>query len=159
MKNSIWYISLLVFTFSSCNYFVLKKDKKEELVKEKLDKFNWDEVEQPPLFVPCENSIEEELELCFQNTITKHFHQFLSDQPIKVKNRINDTVWIPVLITKNSQILLKDFEIPDRIESEIPNLKDLLETAINSLPKVAPAHKRGTPVTALYKLPLVIRID
>ncbi len=159
MVKKHWHIYIVIFTLLSCDNFVLKKEHKEEIVKERLDKLNLNEVEQPPLFEICKGKSEEQLEQCFQNTIAQHFHNHLSKQEIKIKKPVKDTIWIPLLITKNGEIIIEDFELPDPIASQIPNLKDILEEGINSLPKVAAAHTRSTPVTALYKLPLVIHID
>ncbi|WP_109302420.1 hypothetical protein [Aquimarina sp. AU474] len=160
MNKRILYInSLLAFSLLSCDNFVLKKEHKEEIVKERLDKLNWSEVDQPPLFEICKRKSEEELESCFQKTITKHIHDHLSKQSISTKKPIQDTIWVPLLITKESVIIIEDFELPDIVISEIPNLKQILEEGIHSLPKVKPAHTRSTPVSARYQLPLVIRID
>ncbi len=158
-KRTIYIILLLTFHLFSCDNFVLKKEHKEEIVKERLDKLNWDEVDQPPLFDICKRKSEEELESCFQSTITTHIYNHLSKQSITIKKPIQDTVWIPLLITKESNIIIEDFDISDRVISEIPNLKQIIEEAINSLPKVKPAHTRSTPVSAKYRLPLVIRVD
>ncbi len=154
----IWHISLslLVIILCSCDNFVLKKENKDEIIKEGLNKLNWNEVEQPPLFKICEDKIEEKLELCFQNTITEHIHDYLSQQTITVKEVVNDTIWVPLLITKNGKINLEDFNLPSSIEEQIPELKDILEKSIASLPKVEPAHTRSTPVSARYRLPLII---
>lgn len=154
-----WHIILLVFTLFSCKNFVLKKENKEDIVKEGMDKLNRNEVEQPPLFSVCEGKAENELESCFQNTITKHIHDYLIKYPITVKKTINDTIWVPLLITKSGKIILEDFTLPDSIITQIPDLKNRLEQSIDSLPEVEPAHTRSTPVTTRYKLPIVIRID
>ncbi|MEW7290069.1 hypothetical protein [Aquimarina sp. 2304DJ70-9] len=159
MNQRKLYIGLLAFTLLSCDGFILKKENKEEIVKEGLDKLNWNEVEQPPLFEICKEKPEEELEQCFQNTITKHIQDYLAQYIIKIKQPVNDTIWVPLLITKDSKIILEDFELPSTIEIEIPNLKDTLAKGIETLPKIEPAHTRSTPVTARYKLPIVIRIE
>ncbi len=159
MGKKHWHIYIVIFTLLSCDNFVLKKENKEEIIKERLDKLNWNEVEQPPLFEVCKKKSEEELEQCFQNTISEHLYQHLLKQEITIKKSVNDTIWIPLLITKNSEIVIEDFELPDIIALEIPNLKDILEEGISTLPKVEAAHTRSTPVTARYKLPLVIHID
>ncbi len=159
MSKKYIYISLLALIIFSCDSFVLKKEKKEEIIKERLDKLNWNSVDQPPLFDVCEEKSEEELNNCFQNTITDHIHNFLIEQNIKTTVSINDTIWIPLLITKDSEIILEDFELPSIIISEIPNLKEILIKGISSLPNVKPAHTRSTPVSARYKLPLVIHME
>ncbi|MBP2831731.1 hypothetical protein J8281_05970 [Aquimarina sp. U1-2] len=154
-----WYVSVIIFICVSCDGFVFTKEHQEEIIKEGLDKLNWNQVEQPPLFESCKTASEEKLEQCFQQTITTHFYTFLSKQKLQIDTAVHDTIWIPLLITKKSKVVIEDFELPDTIASQIPNLKDILDKGLQSLPAVAPAHTRGTPVTARYQLPLVIRID
>ncbi|WP_234859413.1 hypothetical protein [Aquimarina aquimarini] len=154
-----WHIGLLIFTLFSCDSFVLKKENKEDMVKEGLEKLNWNEVDQPPLFDACKSKPEELLKQCFQNTITQHINSYLTKQTFKVKKTINDTIWVPLLITKEGEIILEDFAPPYEIAIQIPTLKINLEKSINSLPEVKPAHTRSTPVTSRYKLPLVIHLN
>ncbi|GAA4275528.1 hypothetical protein [Aquimarina mytili] len=159
MINRVWHIGLLVFTMFSCDSFVLKKENKEEIIREELKKLNRNEVEEPPLFEICKETPEEELEQCFQHTITRHIQDHLATQIIKIKQPVDDTIWVPLLITKDGQVILEDFELTSILKIEIPNLKEILQKGIETLPKVEPAHTRSTPVTTRYKLPIVIRIE
>ena len=152
-------IYISIFVLCSCDNFVLKKENKEEIVKEELQKLNKNEVEQPPLFEACKNTPTKELEACFQKTITLHLHNYLMQHTLKATQSVHDTIWVPLLITKDAEIILEDFGLPETIESQIPDLKDIIEKGVKSLPKVEPAHTRSTPVNALYKLPIVIKID
>ena len=157
VKN--WYIGFLVFTLFSCDNFVLKKENKKDIVKESLEKLNWHEVEQPPLFDLCKENSTKDLESCFQRTITEHIYTYLVENPLSIKETIKDTIWVPLLITKDGKIVLEDFTLPPTITVQIPDLKNIIEKSISSLPEIKPAHTRSTPVTTLYKLPLVIRVE
>ncbi len=159
MRYRFWYIVALVFVLFSCDTSIFKKENKEDIIKERLDKLTWNEVEQPPLFEVCKKRPENELEACFQNTITEHFYNHLLKQNIKIHTSVSDTIWIPLIITKNGIIRIEDLEIPDLLSSEISDLRTILENGVDSLPEVAPAHTRGTPVTTKYRLPLVIHMD
>lgn len=159
MSKKLWYIFLLSITLLSCDSFVLKKEHKDKILKEEWDKLDQTQVEEPPLFEACKRKSGDELEVCFQNTITSHIRNYLTKHTLQVKEPINDTMLIPIVVTKKGNIILEDFNVPDVIESQISNLRNLLEQSINSLPEVKPAHTRGTPVTVRYKLPLVIQID
>ncbi|MEW7277794.1 hypothetical protein ABW636_04300 [Aquimarina sp. 2201CG1-2-11] len=154
-----WYIGVLLFTLVSCDHFVLKKEHKNEIVNETLKKLNKTVVEQPPLFEVCKAKSEEVLEQCFQNTITTHIYDHLITHTIVVKEAIDDTIWVPLRITHKGEIILENFILPTKVEKQIPDLKKWLENSIHSLPKVKPAHTRGTPVTSVYKLPIVLHID
>ncbi|SEL60925.1 hypothetical protein SAMN04487910_2783 [Aquimarina amphilecti] len=159
MIKRVYYISILVFTLFSCDNLVLKKENQKQVLKEKWNEIDKNQVDEPPLFEACKHVSEEEIELCFHNTINEQIGNYLQDQTITVKEPINDTIWVPLLITKDGDIVLEDFLVPDIITSQIPDFKDILEESIDNLPNVEPAHTRSTPVNTRYKLPLVISIN
>ncbi|WP_108804954.1 hypothetical protein [Aquimarina sp. Aq107] len=159
MIKRFYYISVLIFTLFSCDNLVIKKENQEQVLKEKWNEIDKNQVEEPPLFDDCKHLSGEEMERCFHNTINEQIGNYLQDQTIKVKEPINDTIWVPLLITKNGDIILEDFLVPDIITSQIPDFKNIIEESIDNLPDVEPAHTRSTPVNTRYKLPLVIRIN
>lgn len=160
MGKNYWYTFIcLVITLYSCDKLVLKKDNRDTIVKEKWNELDKNEVEEPPLFEACLYKIREEQENCFHRTITQHIQEDLIDNTFTVVEAINDTVWIPLLITKDAEIIIEDYALPELIESQLPDFREILEESINNLPKIEPAHTRGTPTSARYKLPLVIKID
>jgi len=159
MSKRFWYIFTLVFIQLSCNNLTLiEKLDREKVLKEKLSEFDNSQIEKPPLFESCRNEPEES-EACFQNTILNHISTHLGDHRIKVSNPINDTIWVPLIITKNSEIFLDEFKVPEIIDSQIPNFQNILKNSLKTLPKVKPAIARSTPVTSRYKLPIVILMD
>ncbi|MFD2563125.1 hypothetical protein [Aquimarina rubra] len=159
MIKRSYYIFVLVFTLFSCDNLIVKKENQEEVLQEKWKEIDKNQVDEPPLFEACKQASEEEQKRCFQETINKHIGDYLSDHTITVQEAINDTVWVPLLITKEGDIILEDFLVPDIITSQIPDFKDILEESIEQLPDIEPAHTRSTPVNTRYKLPLVIRIN
>jgi len=159
MRSRIWHLGVSIIMFYSCDSFIFKKENKEEIVKKQLEQLDWNLVDQAPLFKECKEKIDKGLEECFQNTITQHIHSYLAKQKITVDKTVNDTIWIPLLITKEGAIVIENFDIPQVITATIPNLKQLLTKGIQSLPEVEPAHTRGTLVTTRYKLPIVIHMD
>ncbi|MDY8134813.1 hypothetical protein [Aquimarina sp. 2201CG5-10] len=159
MKKRYWYTYLIIFTLCSCDHFVLKKENREDIVEKRWNELDKNDVDQPPLFKACQYKVPEELEQCFQNTITKHIHSYLMDHPIKVTESINDTIWVSLLITKEGIVKLEDFNSPDILGSQAPDFKNIIAESINTLPEIKPAHTRSTPTSARYKLPLVIQID
>ncbi|WP_344929949.1 hypothetical protein [Aquimarina addita] len=160
MNKNICYILGFVFTLYSCDNFKgIKKENRNEILKEKWSEIDTNQVEQPPLFSSCMDQSDELLETCFQQTIINHITSQLAEHIISVKDPINDTIWVPLLITKNREIILEDFSVPDIITSQIPDFKSIIRKSIDNLPKVEPAHTRSTDVTTRYKLPLVILMD
>ncbi|WP_298310637.1 hypothetical protein [uncultured Aquimarina sp.] len=159
MIKRVYYISILIFTVCSCDNLIVKKENSEQVLEQMWSEIDKNQVDEPPLFKACRHVSEDELELCFQRTINEQVGDYLANHTITVKQAINDTVWIPLLITKDGEIKLEDFLIPDIIASQVPDFRDILEESIDNLPEIEPAHTRSTPVTTRYKLPLVIRIN
>ncbi|MCK8521072.1 hypothetical protein M0D21_05815 [Aquimarina sp. D1M17] len=159
IHKSTIYIGIIIFILCSCRNFELKKRDKDDIVKEMEENLNTNEVDQPPLFSVCRGKIEKELEQCFENTITKHLYNHLIKKQIQVSQPMKDTIWIPLTITKDSQIIIEDFDLPDTVAAEIPDLIAILEAGIQTLPKIKPAHARSTFVTTKYRLPIVIHIE
>lgn len=160
MNKKNYYIFGFVFILYSCDHFkVIKKENREEILEEKLSGIDTNEVEQPPLFISCEDQSDKMLEICFHQTIINQITSHLEAYDITVKEPINDTIWIPLLITKDKEIVLEDFSIPDILSLQIPDFKTIIAESISTLPKVKPAHTRSTDVTTRYKIPLVIRMN
>ncbi len=138
---------------------MLKKENKEEILKEEWNKLNQNEVEEPPLFEVCKNKTEEEQKKCFYSTISNHIQNHLANHTFIVKEAINDTVWVPLTITKDNEIVIEDFDIPDIITTQIPDFRNILKQGISTLPQIEAAHIRSTPTSAKYRLPIVINMD
>jgi len=155
----IKYLFIITLILYSCDNLIAKKEKQEDLLKEKWSTIDTTKVEEPPLFEQCKHDSGEDLQNCFHKTIRDHIGDYLSEHTITIKETINDTIWVPILITKNDEIVLENFVVPNMIQIQIPDFKDILEESIQSLPKVEAAHTRGVPVNARYKLPLVININ
>ncbi|WP_299224087.1 hypothetical protein [uncultured Aquimarina sp.] len=158
MIKRVYYIFILIFTVYSCDNFVVKKDNQEEVLKEKWGEIDKNQVDKPPSFDACIDEPEES-DICFQNIITKHIKTYLANHIISVKESINDTIWVPLLITKDKEIILEDFVVPEIIASQVDNFESILAESIKSLPSIKPAIVRSATVTTRYKLPIVIHVN
>ena len=158
MRNRFWYSIVIACTFFSCNHFkMVKKEKPEEILKEEWSKIDTTMVEEPPLFKSCETASEEDQDICFAKTLHRHLSSVFEDQTIATKENLNDTIWLSILIDKNDQILLEDFEIPPYLTTQIPDFKELINERVESLPYLKSATKRGKPVNVRYRLPIVVK--
>ena len=157
-KSRYFYI-ILILSLVSCDLILPKKEDPQQLIEKRWQEINKNEVEEPPLFEICKDRSREELELCFHETITNHIHTSLQNYTFEVKESIHDTLWIPLIVTKEGKIIMDDFDIPNHLPEQLHDIKTHLQSSIDSLPKVKPAHTSGTSTTARYKLPLVIQLD
>jgi hypothetical protein len=45
------------------------------------------------------------------------------------------------------------------VHQEIPTIERAIQDAVAALPKARAATKRGIPITAKFKIPLVLKVD
>lgn len=158
MKKGIVFLVLLIFT--SCKYFNVEKTSSNAILEEELQTFNWNEVDEYPIFETC-NASENKLEKksCFENTLTKNIFSNLASKEIIVNQDINQTILVHFQISEKGKLNLIKAEIDTLITQQIPNLESLLHQTLDSLPKIYPAIKRGQHVKTQFTLPIAIQVN
>lgn len=153
-------IFLLLLCVSSCDYFDKKKVSSQEILKEDLKTFKWNEVDEYPTFASCDtSSTKAQRKQCFEVTLTTYIAQELSQEKIVVTQDINDTIIINFLISEKGALSVLNVDSREQITSQIPEIDSLLIQSLKDLPQILPAFKRGQPVTTEFKLPVVIMVD
>ncbi|MGE5944631.1 MAG: hypothetical protein ACM31G_09855 [Flavobacteriales bacterium] len=148
---------LLLLMLCSCEYFNVKKVSSETILKEELQTFNWNDVDEYPTFSVCDSqSTKEEKKACFVQTLTGFIINYLQKDAIIVTQDIHDTINLNFKVTNTGDLILLDTKIDSLTNNEIPNIKQLLTESLDSLPKIFPAIKRGQQVTTEFKLPIII---
>lgn len=153
------YIRFVIFCliFTSCNYFNVKKTSSEEILKDELYSFNWNDVDEFPTFASCDtSSTKQGRKSCFETTLANHILESLSQEKIVVSQDLNDTIIIEFKLSEKGMISILNMNIEDNTKSVLPNLEEQLLVSIDSLPKIFPAIKRGQQVTTQFKLPIII---
>ena len=158
MRRIVVFFVLIGFT--SCNYFNVKKTSSEAILEEELRTFNWNEVDAYPNFATC-NSLADESsrKQCFERTLVTSIYKNLSAENIIVSQDVYDTILIYFQISETGKISLIDAQIDSITRIEIPNIEDLLDQSLDSLPKIYPAIKRGQQVKTQFKLPILIEVN
>lgn len=150
-------IFLLLLMLCSCEYFNVKKVSSETILKEELQTFNWNDVDEYPSFSVCDStSTKQEKKACFEGTLTGFITSYLQKDAIIVTQDIHDTINLNFKVTERGDLILLDTKIDSLTNNEIPNIKQLLTESLDSLPKIFPAIKRGQQVTTEFTLPIII---
>lgn len=153
-------ILFLGLCISSCDYFDKKKVYSEDILKEDLQTFNWNEVDEYPTFSSCDNSTtKEQLRQCFETALTSYITSQLSNETIIVTEDVNDTVVITFQISENGKLNVLEIKSSDLIKTQIPEIDTLLINSLKGLPQIFPAIKRGQHVKTEFKLPVVISVN
>ncbi|MFH4966904.1 hypothetical protein V8G61_01760 [Gaetbulibacter sp. M240] len=138
----------------------MKKTSSEAILKEKLETFNWNDVDEYPSFSFCDSLIEKQaVKSCFENYITKNILNFLENEKLVVTRDVNDTIALNFQISDTGEIVLSDFDVDSVTAQEIPEIKSLIQKSIGALPKIYPATKQGQQVKTKFELPLVIHVE
>lgn len=153
-------VFLLLIMFTSCDYFNVKKTSSEAILKEELQTFNWNEVDEYPSFSVCDSSeTKQQRKQCFETVLTTHITSFLQKDTIVVTKDIKDTIILQLQISEKGILSLVKVNVDSTTSQEIPNIKELLIKTLDSLPKIFPAVKRGQQVTTEFKLPIIIHVN
>jgi len=159
MKHNYLFI-VLSWMLVSCQFFETEKISSETFYKEELEAINWEDVDQYPAFSLCEEFTEkQEQKHCFETTISRIIYQTIGSKNIVTGQDIDSKVLLAFNISNTGEISNLNIEMDTVIEKEIPLLRQWLVECIDSLPKAAPAYKRGIPVNTKFTLPLVIKSE
>lgn len=151
---------LLLVLLTACDYFEKQKVNSEDLLKEELQTFNWNDVDTYPTFNSCETmTTKEDSRVCFQNTLLQHVNDYLGSQNIVVSEDINDTIRLKLIIDNKGLLQIEDITMKPETRFLIPEIDSLLRQSLNGVPKIFPAIKRGQQVTTAFELPVIVKID
>lgn len=155
-----FYVCIVFSMLVSCEYFNAKKTSSEAILKEELQTFNWNDVDEYPTFSICDSSsTKQERKQCFENTLTTYITTYLRKDTIVVTQDIKDTIQLQLQVSGKGLLSLVDIQVDSLTLHEIPNIKELLAQSLDSLPKIFPALKRGQQVKTEFKLPIIIQVN
>lgn len=121
---------------------------------------NWTSSDEMPSFEVCNDLVNEsERKSCFNTKIINLIYSNLSFEKVRVKNKINDTLIISLLINEKGKISLIGIKNEDKLVNKIPELKTLIGNSLEKIPSLYPATKTnmGIPVSSKFSLPLIIK--
>ncbi|MEA1784482.1 hypothetical protein U1E44_00110 [Arenibacter sp. GZD96] len=155
MRNILVLCALCLF--SSCDWFSSKEEKIQKLVDEELKSIDWNDVDQYPLFADCdETASKADQKICFESNVLLHFSMILQDFEFVLNENVNDTIFVDFLTDPQGMISVLEIEKNPLVEDQIPEFEAIVTQSLKTMPKVAPALKRGIPVSAKFRIPIVL---
>lgn len=160
MRETLIIISF--FLLNSCQ-FDFKIDRKisvDEFINEELKSFNWNEVDQYPVFENCLgiNNISEKNN-CFVETITESFKENLTNNSLVLNRTLVDTVDMILKVDKTAEISIESINISSQNIKYKEVISRSFNKTISNLPKLYPAIKRGQQVDVIFKIPIIISTE
>jgi len=151
----LWMIS---FGFTSCQFFETEKISKEIFFETEINAINWNDVDQYPVFLECEQITEKlEQKKCFETTLSAQIYQSIPSDKILVTNDLNDTILLEFTVDVIGKLTMKKMVMDSILQVELPLFESYILNSIDSLQPIAPAYKRGIPVQTTFSLPIVIK--
>lgn len=151
-------VFFLVLLCVSCDFFESKTaNNTQELVEKQMQEIDWNAVDKFPMFQGCDElAPKPEQRKCFEQTFSKHYAEILGEFEFILGRNIQDTIDVDFIVDYKGEISVKKIEKNAAIANKIPEFNGIIARGLKSLPKVEPALKRGIPVSAKFRLPIII---
>lgn len=153
------YLTLFFFLclLTGCNWSASREEKTQELVSQEIQSIDWEDVDKYPLFDDCDETVsKQEQKKCFMETLLIHFSKTLQESELIWHKEIKDTVFVDFMMEDTGSIRLMNIHNDEKVSSQIPEFTDQIKKSLSDLPKIQPALKRGIPVKAKFRIPIVL---
>lgn len=155
-------ISILLFlcVFSSCGWLVSKEEKTRELVQKELQEIDFNSIDSYPLFENCdETQTPAGQRECFEREVLSNCSKILNQYEFTVDSAADKTVYVDFLVDKDGRVAVLNIEKDETIAARMPEFDKLITRGLKDLPPLAPALKRGIPVKAKFRIPIVLNSE
>ena len=160
MRKTLIIISFFLLNSCEFDFKIDKKISKDEFLQEELKSFNWNEVDQYPVFENCLD-LDKILEKnnCFVETITNDFRNNLRKNNLVLNRTLIDTVNMILKVNKTGEISIESLNVSDQNINYIEIISKSFDNTVLNLPKIYPAIKRGQQVDVIFNLPIIISTE
>ena len=152
-----FFIILILCSFFSCDYFVSKEKRTQKLVNQEMQTIDWNDVDNYPLFENCDETTSKTSQReCFESELLLHFSATLEEFEFVIDPKANNTVFVDFLIDQDGKISVLNIEKDKAIDDQMPEFNGIVSQSLKNLPTLAPALKRGIPVSAKFRIPIIL---
>lgn len=145
---------LLAIFFTSCDKYPFTKKQHLQVIDTIVD---FTSVDTSPSFGVCDSIINKTKKSdCFRNTIHQKIGEELQNHRLSIKDSINETVLVDLLINAEGEIVFEALQSSEKLKNELPELDSIIRISVDKLPTVFPAIKQRYKVTTKYQLPIRI---
>lgn len=142
---------------SSCGWLTSKEEKTQELVQRELLEIDFNEVDNYPLFENCDETLTKTGQRdCFEQQVLSNCAQILNQYEFILNATANKNVYVDFLVDQDGKVSVLNIEKDNSIDDQMPEFDQLITQGLEDLPPLAPALKRGIPVKAKFRIPIVL---
>src|SRR5690606_26487579 len=126
-------------------------------VNEEMRQINFNEVDRYPLFDVCDEMMDKESQLeCFKTTLLSHYTATLEEFEFEFVSDVSVRVYVDFLVDNKGEISVLEVERNEDIDKQIPEFQSIIIQSLKGLPPLAPALKRGVPVSSKFRIPILL---
>ena len=149
---------LLIISIGSCDFLTPGTSSTNNDLQVLDTVIDYTKVDVYPIFTDCENYAEnDDQKKCFEASLTQKLSALLNKNKLKVKERVNDTAQIDLLIDNTGRARVVEITSGESINTNLPQLDSLIRESIAQLPTVKPAVKRGIFVKSQYRVSVIVK--
>lgn len=151
------FILILLILLTSCDFFASKEQKTYDLVNKELQEIDWTEVDNYPLFDNCDETVSKALQRsCFEQELLLHCGKTLQEFEFTFDTLTNPKVLVDFVVDQDGRISVVEIVKEASIETQMPEFEQIITQGLKNLPPLEPALKRGIPVKAKFRIPIVL---
>ena len=111
-----------------------------------------------PLFENCDETVSKDLQRrCFEQELLAHCGKTLQEFEFKFDALANPKVLVDFIVDQDGRIKVVAIEKDEDITSQMPEFDQIVSQGLKDMPPLAPALKRGIPVKAKFRIPIVLK--
>ena len=130
------------------------------MVNQEMLTIDWNDVDNYPLFEGCDETVSKSGQReCFESELLKHFSITLQGFEFVIDPKVNKTVLVDFLINQEGKVSVLRIEKDKAIDVLMPEFNGIVSQSLKNLPPLAPALKRGIPVNAKFRIPIILNSD
>lgn len=147
---------VFLFFLFSCQLFESKEIKEEQLLKERLEDINWDEVTMYPTLPACDSLLnKQERKDCFFQSLTEWLQQQLELSPLPMDVTVQDTLPVKVTLRHDATMLFEP-QFPSDAAYNTQKVDSLLQSRWSATPEMVPALKQDITVTTQFMVQVIL---
>ncbi|MBM1105652.1 hypothetical protein JQC67_05805 [Aurantibacter crassamenti] len=142
---------------TSCGWLTSKEERTQELVQQELLEIDFNEVDNYPLFENCDETLSKSGQRqCFEQEVLLNCAKILEQYKFVLNKKTNKNVLVDFLVDQNGKVSVLKIEKDSQIDDLMPEFNQLITQGLEELPSLQPALKRGIPVKAKFRIPIVL---
>ncbi len=142
---------------TGCDLFVSQEKKTRELVEQEMVAIDWNEVDSYPLFANCDETLTKAGQrACFEQEVLSYFTKALEHVKLTPVSGQDTLVQVDFLVDREGQVSILEIQKTADTDEQLPDFDAMIADVLEHMPKLQPALKRGIPVKARFRIPIVL---